>query len=232
MSDKYEHAGLPFTKQVAAELIFKTYVGQSPIDEKILLKQIYQIHESGGGLPPERKRLESDSFNIGRYVRQALSGLAKNGCATRDECSPVPLWYIHEIDIHRDEREYPKTFGKGSQEVYCYYYRAYREIAVLNKIAPVWKMDVGKILWKCKIGETHDQDTSTRVNQQKGVPPEQPVIALILKTDDSRRLEYIIHENLKFLDREIPEAQGKEWFLTSPDEVEHIYQELQHGFIP
>ena len=231
MSEKYEHAGLPFTKQVAAELIFKTHVGKSPVDETILPKQIYQIHKSGGGLPPESKLSESDSFNVNRRVRQALSGLHTNGCATRDEWSGR-LWYIHEMDIHRDEREYPKTRGKGSQEVYCYYYRAYREIAVLTKVAPVWKMDVGKILWECKIGETHEQDTPTRVRQQIGVPPEQPVIALILKTDDSQRLENMIHEILKFWDREIPEAQGKEWFLTSPDEVEHIYQEIQHGFIP
>lgn len=231
MSEKYEHAGLPFTKQIAAELIFKTYVGKSPVDERILLKQIYQIHETGGGLPPERKFSQQDSFNVNRHVRQALSGLHTNGCATRDEWSRH-LWYIHEMNIHRDEREYPKTLGKGSQEVYCYYYRAYRENAVLTKIDPVWKMDIGKILWECKIGETHEQDTPTRVRQQIGVPPEQPVIALILKTDDSQRLENMIHEILKFWDREIPEAQGKEWFLTFPDEVEHIYQEIQHGFIP
>ena len=227
MSEEYEHKGLPFTKQIAAELIFKTYVGKSFIDETILPKQIYQIHEAGGGLLPESKLSESDSFNIGRHVRQALSGLHTNGCATRESSR---LWYIHEMNIHRDEREYPKTLGKGSQEVYCYYYRAYREIAVLTKIDPVWKMDIGRILWECKIGETHKQDTPTRIKQQMGVPPEQPVIALILKTDDSQRLEDRIHEILKYWDREIPEAQGKEWFLTSPDEVENIYQELRHGF--
>ena len=131
------------------------------------------------------------------------------------------------MDIHRDEQTYPKMFGKGSQEVYLYYYRAYRENAVLKKINPVWKVGYGKILWRCKIGETHDQDTKTRVKQQIGVSPEKPVIALIIKTNNSKRLEKMIKDILKFWNRQVKDAQGTEWFMTSPAEVESIYGFLQ-----
>ena len=236
MNKTYEHQGKPFTKQIAAELIFKTYVAAPPIDDTILQEKVYQIHEAGGGLPPKVRHLNPVTASstemeraIGRYVREALSTLERNGCATRES---LELWHIHEMNIHRDEETYPKMLGEGSQEVYLYYYRAYRENAVLKKINPVWKVGYGEILWRCKIGETHDQDTATRVKQQIGVSPEKPVIALIIRTDNSRRLEKMIKDILKFWNRQVKDAQGTEWFMTSPAEVESIYGFLQlKGFV-
>ena len=236
MNKTYEHKGKPFTQEIAAELIFKTYVGEPPVDETILPEKVYEIHEAGGGLPPKVRyptnlNLLSSSefsnhihFHVCRMGRSALSGLENNGCATRKSSR---LWHIHKIDIHRDEQTYPKMLGEGSQEVYLYYYRAYRENAVLKKINPVWKVGYGKVLWRCKIGETHYQDTATRVKQQIGVSPEKPIIALIIKTDDSKRLEKMIKDILKFWDRQVKDAQGTEWFMTSPTEVESIYDFLQ-----
>ena len=232
MNKVYEHQGKPFTKQIAAELIFNTYVAAPPIDDTTLQEKVYQIHEAGGGLPPKVRHLnpvtasstEMERFNIGCYVHEALLTLERNGCATRES---LKLWHIHEMDIHRDEQTYPKRLGKGRQEVYLYYYRAYRENAVLKKINPVWKVSYGQVLWHCKIGETHDQDTKTRVKQQIGVSPEKPVIALIIRTDNSRRLEKMIKDILKFWNRQVEDAQGTEWFMTSPDEVKNIYDFLQ-----
>ena len=97
------------------------------------------------------------------------------------------------------------------------------------KRPPVWKEYREDALWRCKIGETHDQDTETRTKQQGRVFPEKKVIALIMKTDDSKRLETMIHEILKMWDRHAKDADGKEWFLTSPAEVEGIYNFLLHG---
>ena len=42
MSEKYEHEGMPFTRQVAMELIFKTYVGKPPINESTIIEEVYQ----------------------------------------------------------------------------------------------------------------------------------------------------------------------------------------------
>ena len=201
-----------------------------------LSEHVYQIHKDHGGLPPKVRSLTnlnslsssefSDRipFHVHSKVRSALSGLEDNGCATQE----LELWRIHEMDIHRDEQTYPKTLGKGSQEVYLYYYRAYRENAVLKKINPVWKVGYGQVLWRCKIGETHDQNTATRVKQQIRVSPEEPIIALIIKTDNSKRLEKMIKDLLKFWDRQVlKNVQGTEWFMTSPAEVESIYDFLQ-----
>ena len=197
MSEKYEHEGKHFTKQIAAELIFKTYLAKPPVDETTLPEKVYQIHEVGGGLPPEVRypnpatANSSDTektihFAIGGYVRGALSELRSNGCATKESSR---LWQIHKIDIHRDERTYPKRLGEGSQEVYLYYFPAYRELVIRKKITPVWKINVQKIFWRCKIGETHDQDVETRVKQQTRISPEKPTIALIMKFHHQNRWE-------------------------------------------
>ena len=186
-------------------------------------EEVYQIHESGGGLPPRGESHEIVHYTVERALRQ----LESNGGATREK----QLWRIHDLDIkdirkdiRSDEQTYPKYLGTGSQEVYLFYFPTYREKAERER-PPVWKQIREDALWDCKIGETHDQDTKTRVKQQIGVSPEKPIIALIMKTDDSKRLEKMIHEILKMWDRWIKE----EWFKTSPAEVERIHNFLLHG---
>ncbi len=233
MFGEYEHEGMPFTKKIAEELIFKLYKGTSPVNENDIQEQVYQAHKNKRGLPPEVQKRDSDSpsdiedrisYTIRVRIRSALRNLEHKGCATKKE--PY-IWCIHEIDIHRDEQTYPKTLGVGSQEVYLYYYPTYKENVIRKKMNHVWEIYQSEILWECKIGETHDQDTETRVKQQMGGHPEKPIIALIIKTNDSKRLEKMIHDILKFRNRQIPDAQGDEWFITSPDEVEYIYDFLQ-----
>ena len=189
---------------------------------------MFHIHESGGGLPPR-----GESHEIVHYtVKRALRQLERNGGATREQ----RLCRIHNLDIkdilkdiRSDEQTYPKFLGKGKQEVYLYYYPTYRENAELKR-PPVWKEYRKDALWRCKIGETHDQDTETRTKQQGRVFPEKKVTALVMRTDDSKRLETMIQEILKMWNRHAKDADGKEWFLTSPAEVKRIYNFLLHGY--
>ena len=187
MSEKYEHEGKRFTKVVAMELIFKTYLWKPPVDEHTICEEVYQIHESWGGLPPRGETPQVVPY----VVVRALNQLERNGGATREQ----ELWRIHDLDIQdirtnilSGEQTYPRHLGTGKQQVYLYYYRTYRESAELKR-DPVWKQYRKDILWRCKIGETHDQDTKTRTGQQGRGSPEKKVIALIMKTDNSKRLE-------------------------------------------
>lgn len=237
----YEHQGQPFNTQGAMEIIFKAYVGQPAVDEDILSEEVYEHHLSLGGSPPDvldpedakrkqaiQQRRGTHSERIYRSVRSyvylALRNLKRNGAATREK----ELWRIHTLDIdahiRADEQTYPKKLGSGKQQVYLYYYPLYRKEAECNR-PPVWKTYRKEAFWPCKIGETHDQDTETRVRQQGRVFPEKKVTALILKTDDSRQLEKIIQYILKVRGRHIDKdkADGTEWYLTSPAEVEDIY---------
>ena len=225
MFEKYEHEGKPFTEQIAMELIFKTYEGKPPIAKSTIIEEVYQIHEKCGGLPPRGESHEIVHYTVERALRQ----LESNGGATKEQ---LLLWRIHDQDILKDirsdEQTYPKFLGTGKQEVYLYYYPTYRENAELKR-PPVWKESRKDALWRCKIGETHDQDTETRTKQQGRVFPEKKVTALVMRTDDSKRLETIIHEILKMWGRWIENAEGDEWFKTSPAEVERIYNFLLRG---
>ena len=229
MFEKYEHEGKPFTEQIAMELIFKTYEGKPPIARNhTIVEEVYQIHEKCGGLPPRGESHEIH-YAVKHTVERALRQLESNGGATKEQ---LLLWRIHDLDILKDirsdEQTYPKILGTGKQEVYLYYYPTYRENAERER-PHVWKEVRKAALWHCKIGETHDQDTETRTKQQGRVFPEKKVIALVMRTDDSKRLETIIHEILKMWGRWIENAEGDEWFKTSPAEVERIYNFLLRG---
>src|SRR5690606_42058832 len=47
--------------------------------------------------------------------------------------------------------------------------------------------------------------------------PEQPYVALVIRTDDPRSLEGAIHSVLDVRRRKVENSPGKEWYLTSPD---------------
>ena len=84
----------------------------------------------------------------------------------------------------------------------------------------------GKSSWECKIGRT-DVDPISRIISQAGTCyPELPHIALIINCDDSNLLEKTLHDILKLKKRWLSNSPGKEWFITSPEEVEQIYVSL------
>jgi hypothetical protein len=77
--------------------------------------------------------------------------------------------------------------------------------------------------WECKIGRT-DVEPIQRIMGQAGTCyPEFPHIALIIHCEDSSQLEMAFHSILKVRRKYIKSAPGKEWFMTSPQEIEDIY---------
>lgn len=106
-----------------------------------------------------------------------------------------------------------KTIGIGRESVYLYYYPRYRESAESK----------GETVWACKIGKTIHSEADGRIRNQATGLPESPKIGLHIKTHKSREIEDIVHKILKVRGKHIDEAPGTEWFLTSPSEVEEIY---------
>ena len=113
-----------------------------------------------------------------------------------------------------------RTIGSGKSSVYLYYDQQKRE-SVESK---------GENVWECKIGRTV-QELHTRIYQQTGTPPaERLKIGLHIKTDKERKIERIIHDILKVRGKHITDAPGTEWFMTSPSEVEEIYNFIGESF--
>ena len=109
-----------------------------------------------------------------------------------------------------------RTIGSGKSSVYLYYYPQYRESAESK----------GEKVWECKIGRTIDNEAHGRIRGQATGLPENPKVGLHIKTDKEKKVEGIIHDILKIRGRHIEEAPGREWFLTSPSEVEEIYKSI------
>ena len=105
----------------------------------------------------------------------------------------------------------PKEIGLGESTVYLYYYPTFKDNAKKE----------GKDFWQCKVGRT-TKNADRRVKEQTGIP-EQAKIALEIKTDDPVLLEDALHAMLKARGRHVEEAEGKEWFVTSPTEIYEMY---------
>ena len=119
---------------------------------------------------------------------------------------------IRKVDI--SEMEY---IGSGAEFVYVIYLPLYRKHAESQ----------GKTTWECKVGSTTN-DIGVRISQMTF--PEKPKIALIIRTDDCKTLEYKIHDKLKKQGKHIPDALGKEWFMISPDEIKRIVKPVDEKF--
>ena len=109
-----------------------------------------------------------------------------------------------------------EQIGEGNHCVYLYYLPIHKENAELK----------GEDKWRCKIGRSKYPDPSIRTNQQKIGLPEQPEHGLTILTNKPEELENAIHEILKGFGRHIADAPGKEWFSTSPNEIEWLYNIL------
>ena len=61
------------------------------------------------------------------------------------------------------------------------------------------------------------------IGQAATALPEVPVIGLEIRTPDARNLEAALHAVLRLRGRQVPAVPGKEWFNTSPSELENLY---------
>lgn len=109
-----------------------------------------------------------------------------------------------------------KEIGEGNGSIYVYYYTIYRKYAQVR----------GKKIWECKIGRSGFDPVQRVLGQSVTCYPEVPTIGLIIHCDNPVALEAFFHNALKVKKRWIEDAPGVEWFLTSPEEVEQLYNAL------
>ncbi len=202
----YKYHGKTFTREIASEIIVKIYTGKSPVNRETIQKTVLEYHKKGGGFPPENEE------HLSWIILRALSYLRTRRCATQMDRFSDISWRIHREDVHYDERDYPKTLGKGSESVYLYYYPTYKQEAKSKK----------QRFWKCKIGCT-TRNSNQRIKEQVTGLPEHPITALTIETDEAITLEKKIQDILKILGKHVTDAPGTEWFCTSPSQVESIY---------
>ena len=119
----------------------------------------------------------------------------------------------NKVSSNSNQIDTEQIVGIGSQCVYCYYFPTYKRLAEVEK----------KLHYPIKIGFSKDSNPEGRVLSQASTAlPENPVIALLIKTDDAAGLEKVIHSSLSFKGKRLNEARGEEWFLTNTEEIANV----------
>lgn len=238
LNEFYKYKGIPLTPNISEELLLSYYSGKLTKRGQIVT-DIIDIHLKKGGKEPEatdkdrmiKRALENlkdkglaENKSRGYWIviskQEPLNSISETPTITHDESINIlPINDDFKSHVVIDEAETTNTdsritLGKGNESVYVYYLPIYKEQAEKEK----------KTSWACKIGRT-DRDPFQRIISQSSTSlPESPVIALIIKTHNSRALETIIHNILSYRNKKIVSALGREWFDTNPDEILKIVQ--------
>ena len=216
MNDQYEYAEQSLTPRIAQHLIIELFTGRT-VQRQEIINVVDETHIERGGLPARAR--------FHHPVTLALSRMRQEGRAN----NPNPgdgNWFIPSIlqdgegvddegvSSEETDLDSERTIGSGESSVYVYYFPAYKHLAELQ----------GKQVWPCKIGKTR-YDAIDRVRSQtRTALPEYPIIGLIIKTDKLRLMETTIQGILKLQGKQKQDAPGTEWFITSPSEVETVYE--------
>ena len=210
--------------KIALPLILERFTGQTRVPRREIINHVEEEHCKGvRELLAKEKQIVDDAL---RSLRE--EGLADNPewgywsflTTTESEAPKMIEKTQRQVDTSGVKNIAPeRTIGSGKSSVYLYYYPQYRESA---------ESKGGKV-WACKIGRTIHSEPQTRIREQATGLPESPKIGLHIKTDRSEKIERIIHDILKLRGRYVDSAPGKEWFLTSPSEVQEIYKSIGEG---
>lgn len=110
-----------------------------------------------------------------------------------------------------------KVIGKGGESVYVWYPKSEFESETLKE----------NRTWACKIGRTKGDVTARLIAQGSYTAfHSDPIVALVIQTENSQALEYALHSVLEYAGKRITNSRGTEWFKTNPQEVEVVYNAL------
>lgn len=209
MNEQYEYVGKTLTPNIARELIQELFAERT-VQKQELMDVIPETHKEKGGLPSIAQR--------NHPVTLALWNMKRDGMA---ENRTEGTWFILSRNQNEDSTDSDhgnldseKIIGSGKQSVYLYYYPAYQRLAELQDEA----------VWACKIGKSRNDPIGRIASQTRTALPEYPKIGLIIKTDELNLMENTIQNILKLQGKQKQDAPGNEWFITSPSEIEQLYE--------
>ncbi len=209
MNKQYKYVKKSLTPNIARELIQELFAGQT-VQKQEIVRIVDETHLERDGLAPQAKRHHPVTMALSKMKREGQADNPRQGywlipSSTQDEDS---------VDPELDNLDTEKTVGSGKGSVYLYYYPAYQCLAELR----------GEEVWPCKIGKARNDPISRILSQTRTVLPEHPKVGLVIKTDELNLMENTIQNILKLQGKHKQDAPGDEWFITSPSEVERVYE--------
>ena len=212
MNNQYEYFEKPLTPGIAKKLIQELFAGQT-VQKQEIMRVVEETHQERGGLPSQAQhnnpvtlalynmRREGEANNPGKSDNWLIPSSTQDD----DRVDPEP----NNLDLEPE-----KIIGSGKQSVYLYYFAAYRRLAELQ----------GEEVWACKIGKARNDPLIRISSQTRTALREYPTVGLIIKTNEFTLMETTIQNILKLQGKHMLDAPGREWFLTSPSEVETVYE--------
>jgi hypothetical protein len=215
----YPYAGIPLSPNGISALILELFAGKT-VERQEIVDLVLRTHLERGGAQPR-------AADFPRSVKKALENLKRDRIVSNPAFG---FWQIQASEPGEENEEFdsldsiPTTedleseeltsaaeivLGQGRSAVYVYYYSAYRDSALYK----------GDAEWPCKIGRT-DRDPLNRVISQAATAlPEYPHMAIIFWTDSPSKWESLLHNVLSIRGKAMSQAPGREWFMTSIDEI-------------
>lgn len=211
--DEYKYVGLELTPSVFEKLLIELYDGKQ-FHRQNAIEVITDYHKKRGGVLQKSEYISVFKKACQQLKDKGITNMGYGVWRLAYQASTVAI----EEKVEKKETIYAdKLVGNGNQSVYLYYYDTYKKYSELK----------GEHCWECKIGKTETEPLSRIIGQSGTCYPEVPHVALIVYCDDSSLLEKAIHDVLKLRNKWITSAPGKEWFLTTPKEVEEIYYAIK-----
>ena len=222
--DDYATAGEPGPQRVA--VFIETYLDdngptvRNDIREAIISEwRRVSGRDFEANLTSKLKKALADLVQEGRIrslPAKGYYGPLSDGEIPKPTPTPVAVEEDEEdlIEEMAESDEAEIVLGSGSEYVYAFYIDVYRKVADLR----------GDQAWPIKIGRSVDY--VTRMNAHTTALPDAPVLAAILRTDDSRELELALHSMLALRGKEYDGDGGGEWYSTTPKEIADFYRRI------
>lgn len=221
----YKFEGLPLNPTMAMELIVQHLATQQrPVRRVDLTRIVENRHVELGGLAVTNtqnrvmqalRRLVDDKVisnpALGFYILITSSQTASDG---------IEDFILEEAALIESATELLTTemsIGAGTETVYVYFQEAERKLAGFEN----------RKSWPCKVGYTGGSLTTRIISQGLATSMSKlPSVGLVIKTEDGRGLERILHSALDLAGARIADALGSEWFETSPEKISAWYEQF------
>ena len=214
MNNQYEYFEKPLTPGRAEKLITELFAGQT-VQRQEIMRIVDETHRERGGRPSRARFHHPVTLALPKMKRRGHAENPRQGVwfipSSSQEDESVDDESLNSEEVNLDSE---RTVGSGENSVYLYYFPAYKRLAELQ----------GEQVWPCKIGKTRYDAISRISSQTRTALPEYPKIGLIIKTDKVRLMETTIQNIMKLQGKQKSDAPGTEWFITSPSEVEQVYE--------
>lgn len=217
--DGYRYRGVPLLPTIIEELAVELFGGRVVARQDIITAVVARHRELGGA---------ESGADVVTQAKKALTDMCRDGAAahagpghyriarsspTATVAPQVDAEEATEAEVVAVAFAPERTIGTGAEGVYVYYLPGYRKLAEMQATDR----------WPCKIGLTRGDVAARVMGQVATALPEVPVIGLEIRTPRARDLEQSIQAALGLGGRRIEAAPGREWFNTSPSEVEGLY---------